>query len=55
MGTDHFFGFSLGSGVATRTLIFDVAYTFRAGTVETIATDTTIHQHKVLASLIYHF
>ncbi|ETX07164.1 MAG: hypothetical protein ETSY2_12810 [Candidatus Entotheonella gemina] len=55
MGTDHFFGFSLGSGIAVKSLIVDVAYTFRAGTVATVATDTTIHQHNILASVIYHF
>ncbi len=55
MGTDHFFGFSLGSGLKITSLAFDVAYTFRAGTVETEATDTTTYQHKVLASLIYYF
>lgn len=55
MGTDHFFGFSLGGGIAVESLILDMAYTFRAGTVETEATDTTIYQHHILASVIYHF
>lgn len=54
-GTDDFYGFSLGSGLAIRSFLFDVAYTFRTGKVESQATDTTVHQHKVLASVIYHF
>jgi long-subunit fatty acid transport protein len=54
-GTDDFYGFSLGSGLAIRSFLFDVAYTFRTGKVESEATDTTIHQHKILASVIYHF
>ena len=54
-GTDHFFGFSLGTGLTVKSFVFDVAYTFRAGTVQSAATDTTIYQHQALASLIYHF
>jgi hypothetical protein len=33
----------------------DVAYTFRAGTVQSAATGTTVYQHTILASVIYHF
>jgi long-subunit fatty acid transport protein len=54
-GTDHFFGFSLGTGLTVQPFVFDVAYTFRAGTAQSTATDTTIYQHQALASLIYHF
>jgi long-subunit fatty acid transport protein len=54
-GTDHFLGFSLGTGMTVKQFVFDVAYTFRAGTVASEATDTTVYQHTVLASLIYHF
>jgi long-subunit fatty acid transport protein len=54
-GTDHFFGFSVGSGIAWKQFIFDVAYTFRAGTIESEATDTDVYQHNLLASIIYHF
>ena len=54
-GTDAFFGFSLGTGMAIKQFIVDVAYTFRAGTVQSAATDTTIYQHAILASVIYHF
>ena len=54
-GTDTFFGFSLGSGIAINKCIFDLAYTFRTGTVHSLATDTAVHQHTLLASVIYHF
>jgi len=54
-GTDTFFGFSLGSGVAINRLIFDLAYTFRTGTVHSEATNTAVFQHGLLASVIYHF
>jgi long-subunit fatty acid transport protein len=54
-GTDAFFGFSLGTGMAIKQCIVDVAYTFRAGTVQSAATDTTVYQHAILASVIYHF
>jgi long-chain fatty acid transport protein len=54
-GTDTFFGFSLGSGVAINKLIFDLAYTFRTGTVHSVATNTSVFQHGLLASVIYRF
>jgi long-subunit fatty acid transport protein len=53
--TDDFFGFSLGAGLAEGPFIFDIAYTFRTGTVQSQATDTAVQQHQVLASVIYHF
>jgi long-subunit fatty acid transport protein len=54
-GTDDMFGFSLGTGIAVKRLLLDIAYTFRAGTVQSAATDTAIQQHQILMSLIYHF
>jgi hypothetical protein len=54
-GTDNFFGFSLGSGISIKKFIFDLAYTFRTGTVQGSATDTTVYQHTLLGSVIYHF
>jgi long-subunit fatty acid transport protein len=54
-GRDNFFGFSLGSGIAVNKLLFDMAYTFRTGTVHSTATDTAVYQHTILASVIYHF
>jgi len=54
-GTDHLFGFSLGSGIAVSRVLFDMAYTLRTGTVHSPATDTAVRQHTLLASVIYHF
>ena len=54
-GLDHFFGFSLGSGLTVGRFLFDMAYIFRAGTVKSEATDTTVSQHTFLASVIVHF
>ncbi len=54
-GTDDFFGFSLGSGITVQKFVFDLAYQFRTGTVESEATDTTVYQHNIFASVIYHF
>ena len=54
-GSDNFFGFSLGGGIAVNKFIFDMAYTLRTGTVHSTATDTTVYQHTLLASVIYHF
>ncbi len=52
---DNFFGLSLGSGIAINKFIFDMAYTFRTGTVHSEATNTGVAQHGILASIIYHF
>jgi long-subunit fatty acid transport protein len=52
---DNFFGFSLGTGIAVGSFVFDLAYTFRTGTVKSAATDTQVFQHHVLTSIIYHF
>ena len=52
---DTFVGFSLGTGLAVGQCLFDMAYTFRTGTVEGEATDTSVYQHGVVASVIYHF
>jgi len=54
-GTDNFFGFSLGTGISIKKFIFDLAYTFRTGTVQSSATETTVYQHTLLGSVIYHF
>jgi hypothetical protein len=53
--TDEFFGVSLGTGLTIGSWLFDVAYTFRAGTVHSPVTETSVQQHTILASLIYHF
>jgi long-subunit fatty acid transport protein len=54
-GLDHFFGGSIGSGVTIKQFIFDLAYTFRTGTVHGEATHTAVSQHGLLASIIYRF
>ena len=54
-GTDDFFGGSLGTGIAYKQFLFDMAYEFRTGKIESEATDTTVYQHNVLASMIFHF
>ena len=58
-GLKDFYGIALGSGLAYKRLIFDVAYNFRwAGDVDTgnlITTSTAdVRQHAILASLIFH-
>lgn len=58
---DDFYGFSLGGGVASGPVVFDLAYQFRWGNNvrtmslgnEVITQDVT--QHTVYTSLIYHF
>lgn len=52
---DTFVGFSLGTGIGIKQVLFDLAYEFRAGTVKSEATDTSVRQHRILASVIYHF
>ena len=56
----NFYGFSVGSGIAYKRFIFDVAYQLRWGrdvdTGNLIATsEADIMQHTILASLIIHF
>ncbi|MFZ0242721.1 MAG: outer membrane protein transport protein, partial [Desulfobacterales bacterium] len=57
--TRDFYGIALGSGLAYKRLIFDVAYNFRWGNdVDTGNLITTsradVRQHTILASLIFH-
>lgn len=52
---DTFLGFSVGAGVVVKQFLFDVAYEFRSGSVKSEATDTSVQQHRILASIIYHF
>jgi long-subunit fatty acid transport protein len=59
-GVKNFYGFSIGSGIAYKGFIFDVAYQLRWGrnldTGNLIATsEANIIQHTILASLIIHF
>ena len=58
---DDFYGFSLGTGVATNKFAFDIAYQFRWGNgvrkvrlgSEEIFQD--VQQHTIYASIIYYF
>ncbi len=57
---NDFYGIALGSGIAYKRFIFDVAYQLRWGnnvdTGDLIATSTAdVTQHSFLASVIYHF
>ncbi len=58
---DDFFGFSIGSGIATNKFAFDIAYQYRWGNdvrkvqlgTEEIFQD--VKQHTIYASIIYYF
>jgi long-subunit fatty acid transport protein len=55
-----FFGIAVGSGIAYKKIVFDVAYQFRWGqdidTGNLISTsEADVYQHSFLASVIFHF
>jgi len=58
---DNFYGLSLGTGVAYKNLVYDIAYQYRFGNdVRSAAIDgesisQDVDQHLVYMSLIYHF
>jgi len=58
---DDFFGFSIGSGIAYKNYVFDIAYQYRFGndvrstTVGNEDSFQDVQQHTVYMSLIYHF
>ena len=58
---DDFWGFSIGSGIAYKKFIFDIAYQYRFGrdvrTVTVGGEDSSqdVDQHTVYMSVIYHF
>ena len=58
---DDFYGFSLGSGIAYKQFVFDMAYQYRFGrdvrtaTVGNEDSSQDVDQHTVYMSLIYHF
>ena len=60
-GTDEFYGFSFGSGIAYGRYIFDVAYQYRFAHVvgesilDTMDFSQDIKEHLVYSSLIVHF
>ena len=60
-GPDHYFGMSLGSGLAYGRYVFDVAYQYRFGNnvgksmVQAYDFSQDVQEHSVYASLIIHF
>ena len=58
---DDFWGFSIGSGIAYRKFVFDVAYVYRFGrdvrtvTVGNQDSSQDVDQHMIYMSFIYHF
>lgn len=60
-GTDHYFGLSLGSGLAYGRYVFDIAYQYRFGhnvgesMVQAYDFSQDVQEHSVYSSLIIHF
>jgi len=59
-GVKDFYGIAVGSGIAYKKVVFDVAYVLRWGknidTGNLIATsEADVTQHSILASVIFHF
>jgi len=58
---DDFFGFSIGSGVAYKNIVYDIAYQYRFGrdvrstVVGSADSSQDVDQHTAYMSLIYHF
>ena len=58
---DDFYGFSVGTGVAYKRIVYDIAYQYRFGrgvrttTVGNEDSSQDVDQHTVYMSLIYHF
>jgi long-subunit fatty acid transport protein len=58
---DDFYGFSIGSGIAYKNIVYDVAYQYRFGrdvrtaTVGNADSSQNVKQHMIYMSVIYHF
>lgn len=58
---DDYYGFSLGSGIAYKRIIFDVAYQYRFGRgvgksiLQNLGYSQDVDEHTVYSSLIIHF
>jgi long-subunit fatty acid transport protein len=58
---DNFYGFSIGSGIAYKNIVYDIAYQYRFGrdvrtaTVGNADASQNVKQHMVYMSIIYHF
>jgi long-subunit fatty acid transport protein len=59
-GSDDYYGFTLGSGVAHKQLVFDIAYQYRKGdgvgenTLPQVGLSQDVTEHRVYASVIVH-
>jgi long-subunit fatty acid transport protein len=60
-GPDNFYGFSIGSGIAYKNIVYDVAYQYRFGRdvrtaiVGNADSSQNVKQHMIYMSVIYHF
>jgi len=58
---DNYYGFSLGSGLAYKRYVFDIAYQFRFGddvgksSLQTRGFSQKVREHTIFSSLIIHF
>lgn len=58
---DDFYGISLGTGIAYKKVVYDIAYQYRFGrdvrstTVGNDDSSQDVDQHTIYMSLIYHF
>lgn len=58
---DEYYGFTLGSGIAYRDYVFDIAYQYRRGddvggdALRQVGLSQDVTEHRVYASLIVHF
>lgn len=58
---DDFYGFSIGTGIAYKNIVYDVAYQYRFGrnvrtaTVGNADSSQNVKQHTIYMSVIYHF
>jgi hypothetical protein len=58
---DHFYGFSIGSGISVRQFVFDIGYQFkyarnvREFIVDGFGFSQNVYEHIVYSSLILHF
>jgi hypothetical protein len=58
---DNFYGFSIGSGIAYKNIVYDIGYQYRFGrdvrtaTVGNADASQNVKQHTIYMSVIYHF
>ncbi len=60
-GTDDFFGITIGSGIAIKSFVFDIAYQYRFGNdvgealMPTMDFKQDVDEHTIYSSVIVHF